>query len=305
MKKILVLLSIALIFLITYFILVPADSKSSVRTIGKTNIDGAFRKLSGLHTWNNWWPGEVDLVFNNHRYKVNKIMYNGFEIAIQAKKDSVTSTLQFLPLTIDSTIIDWSLEKDESNNILKRLFGSGSRRKIKKDMSIILDSLKYFLEDMRNIYGFRVKEVRVTDSVLVSTRASFHVYPDSAAVDQMVKKLRAHIKKNGGREMNYPMLHVLRIDNNNYEAMVAIPVDRLFPPTNDFEPKVVLKGGKLLEADVTGGPHTIREAVKQFDFYMLDYKRIAPAKPYQLMITDRVAEQDTTKWLTRLCYPVY
>ena len=38
--------------------------------------------------------------------------------------------------------------------------------------------------------------------------------------------------------------------------------------------------------------------------YFLDSKRASPAIPYELMVTDRSAETDTAKWVTRLYYPI-
>jgi len=36
----------------------------------------------------------------------------------------------------------------------------------------------------------------------------------------------------------------------------------------------------------------------------MDYQRAIIAIPFQMLITDRTKETDSTKWITRLYYPV-
>jgi hypothetical protein len=101
------------------------------------------------------------------------------------------------------------------------------------------------------------------------------------------------------------MLNVNFDGLGNYETMVAISIDTLLPAKGPFSPKLVLKGGNILEAQITGGPATIRKGFEQFENYRSDYRISAPAIPYQLLVTDRLKEADTTKWITRFYYPVF
>jgi hypothetical protein len=39
--------------------------------------------------------------------------------------------------------------------------------------------------------------------------------------------------------------------------------------------------------------------------YVEDNKKTSPAIPYQSLITNRLTETDTTKWVTKLYYPVF
>ena len=106
-------------------------------------------------------------------------------------------------------------------------------------------------------------------------------------------------------EKNLPMLNVVKLDNLRYEAMAAIPVDKTLPKTNEFAPKFLLKGGNILEAQIEGGSYTIETSLKELENYRLDYKLNSPAIPYQLLVTDRTKEPDTTKWITKIYSPIY
>ncbi len=62
--------------------------------------------------------------------------------------------------------------------------------------------------------------------------------------------------------------------------------------------------GYFIVSEVKGGPFTIGEAVKQLDFYISDYKKTVMAKPFQTLVTNRLTETDTSKWITKISIPV-
>jgi hypothetical protein len=101
-----------------------------------------------------------------------------------------------------------------------------------------------------------------------------------------------------------PMLNIMKIDNANYTAQVGLPVDKKLPEEGDIALKWMMKDGNILAGDVTGGPKQIEEAMKQFEKYILDYQRSIIAIPFQMLITDRTKEPDSTRWVTRIYYPV-
>jgi len=65
-----------------------------------------------------------------------------------------------------------------------------------------------------------------------------------------------------------------------------------------------LKGGFILEGEVKNGPYTIDAAMEQLEVYRADHQYTSPAIPYQLLVTDRLKETDTSKWITKLYYPI-
>jgi hypothetical protein len=177
--------------------------------------------------------------------------------------------------------------------------------RIKKIVTALTDSLRNYMDKPENVYGFSVKEIKVTDSVLISTRSTFNHYPGEKEVDSMIQLLRKYISSQKAVEKNYPMLNVHLNGDNKYETMVAIATERLLPANGSFSPKLVLKGGNVLEAKFTGGPAGIKKAFEEFENYRLENSFSSPAIPYQLLITDRMKEQDTAKWITKMYYPVF
>ena len=66
----------------------------------------------------------------------------------------------------------------------------------------------------------------------------------------------------------------------------------------------MLGGGNILITEVKGGSNKINNAYKQIRNYISDYNRIAPAIPFESLVTDRSKEPDSSKWVTRIYYPV-
>jgi len=306
MKRLFLVLLIVVVaaVAIAYFF-IPQKLKITAVAEGSMNINAATRYLLNNDNWSKWWPGPKVFHYKNIQYRISKKLLNSFEMQLYYRSDTLKNILQLIPLTVDSTAYAWSCEIESSRNPIKRWAQYLKARQIKNNLDVIIDSLKNHLEKEENVYGFNVQIVKVSDSVLISTRSSFDHYPDNKEIDIMVQKLKSYIKSQKAIEKNYPMLNVHQLGQGNYEAMVAIPTERELSASKDFAPKHVLKGGNLLEAEFKGGPYAIKKAFEEFENYKMDFQFVSPAIPYQLMIIDRAKEADTTRWITKFGYPIF
>lgn len=303
-KGIIILLTIAALVIAGIFIFIPSKIRISSIAKAHANNEGAQRVLMDDKNWAKWWPSDKVFQLDGSSYRISKKMISGFELMVSKGTDSLSSQLLLIGVNTDTTVLTLSCELESGNNPFKRMVDYNRATDIKKDFNLLLDSLRSFLSNQKNIYGFVANQVKVTDSVLLSTKKTFDHYPDEFETDVLIQKLRAHIKTNNAKEMNYPMLNVKQLDEKHFEAMVAIATDKKLPDNNEFAAKMVVKNGNLLEAEITGGHATIRQAFIQYDLLIEDYNKTPPAIPYQLIITDRTKERDTAKWITKLCYPI-
>lgn len=306
MKKTLIaLVLLAMFALAGMYLFIPG--KIQIKTGISLNAAqaGVYRTLLSDSGWSKWWPGEIPFAYNEQSYLIRGNIFNVFDIGIYTNKDTINSRLELVLVKADTMTILWKAEQVSSNNPFRRFRQYRHAKETEKNMNAILQSMKTFLQKKENIYGFDIRETFVRDSVLISTRRTFDHYPNAQEVDAMIQSLKKYIVQNNAIENNLPMLNVLKVDNFHYEAMTAIPVDKELPQTNEFAPKFLLKGGYILEAEIQGGPFTIENSLKEFENYRSDYKLMPAAIPYQLLVTDRVKEADTTKWITRLYYPVF
>src|SRR4030095_3906489 len=191
--------------------------------------------------------------------------------------------------------------KNQFNKLSKYLLA----KKTGKNFETILVKLRGFLEESENVYHLDIYHRLVKDTVFMSTRATFSNYPSPTEIYSMIGKVKQYIQQQKGKETNSPMLNVLPHNDSTYEVMVAIPVDHALPESKEISLKRMPFKGNLLEAEVNGGVHKINEGFSNLKNYLVDYQRTPAAIPYELLITDRMQEPDSSKWVTKLIYPVY
>ena len=306
MKKVLIGLVLSIAFLLAaVYLFIPRKIKIEVTVPLNAALPGVFRTLINDSNWNKWWPGETPFAYNKQTYSIKRRLFNVFDIDIYSDKDTINSQMELVLINENTMTILWNAEQISSNDPFKRFIRHRHAKQTEKNMNAILQSLKTFLQKKENIYGVDIKEALVKDSALISTRRQFDHYPNAQEIDSMIQSLKKYISQNNAVEKNSPMLNVFELGNSRYEAMTAIPVDKALPKTNEFAPKFLLKGGNILEAEIQGGTYTIEKGLKELENYRADYKFNTPAIPYQLLVTDRTKEPDTTKWITRLYYPVF
>ena len=306
MKRVFYVLAVVIIaLLLSVYLFIPGQLKVQEADSINAALPAVSRVLLKEENWQKWWPGETLLSLDDTKFSVTKKMLNSFEIMIEQNGDSLKSVLQFSQFKQYSINLIWNCTVVSGINPFQRIAGYFKARRIKNKLNTLTDSLHIFLSNQKNIYGFEIKKVLVTDSILISTRKTFDHYPSAIETEALIDNLRKYISANKAKEMNYPMLHVRELTYNQFEAMVAIATDVKLPDNNEFASKQLLKGGNLLEAEITGGHTSIRNFIMEYENFVRDFSISSPAIPYQLIITDRAKESDTSKWVTKLCYPVF
>ena len=306
MKKISIgLILIFVFFLITVYLLIPGRSSISATTTIKAASPGVFRALSQTDNWKKFWPGDTPFKLEDETYLIKESSYNVLRVDIGNASDTIISTINILPIKPDSLTIQWTAAQENSMNPFRRVAQYRKALALEKNLEKIIAQVQEFMEVPKNIYGIDIKNTIVTDSVLVTTRRQFDHQPSLGDIDGMIQSLKKYIAEYKAVEKNYPMLNIPSPGSSPNLVMTAIAVDRELPATKEFVPKFLLKGGNILETEVKGGPYTIENAFRELENYRLDLKYGSPAIPYQLLVTDRMKETDTSMWITKLYYPVF
>ena len=156
------------------------------------------------------------------------------------------------------------------------------------------------------MYGFDVSLEKQADSTLISLKAVSTDYPTVAAIYTNIEKLNQYAVANGANTTNAPMLNITKGDAGNWLFMVALPIDKLLNDKGNIIAKRMFAGGKILITEnIMGGFNSIENALNNLEKFRSDYGYMSPAIPYQSLVTDRTKETDSTKWATKLYYPVY
>lgn len=270
--------------------------------------DGAARKIVDKDKWKQWWPGnkqnENIYSFGHYNYRIDKILLNGFETTVYDNKDSAKAALEIFSSGIDSSQFLLTSTYKFSADPAKRLIQFFHFKTIKANLKDLAASIEKYFQQEKNIYGIQVLKQKVTDSSLIAVKQKFPRYPSTEEIYDMINSLKEYIREKGGEENNYPMLNVHQEKANLYEAMVAIPTKGDLPSEGKFQLKKMVLGN-ILMAEVRGGTGRILEGEQELTNYVYDHQKLSPAIPYQSLVTNRLTETDTSKWITRLYYPVF
>jgi effector-binding domain-containing protein len=310
MKRFFLFLSFIIVLaLVVIYGLIPARPEIKVSALIYTNVSVTSR-IVGDENWQQWWPmreaeeKEAEFRFRNSEFRIKDKLLSGLEVVIKNGKDSFDTFLDFIPQSLDTVKIDWLGTVAATYSPLKRIEQYIHARQAQQNMRSVIDTLKSFLEIQTNTYGMHIVEERVTDTLLITIKRSSLTYPSVAYVYELVNKLRNYATSNGLAQTNYPMLNVMKEGKNDFTVMVGLPVDHEVKAEDDIKYKRMAPG-KILVSEIKGGPSTIKGAFEQFDLFLQDYHRISPAIPFESMVTDRSHEPDTTKWVTKVYYPVF
>jgi hypothetical protein len=303
MKKGLLVAGIILVLgLAAIYLLVPSRLNVVVVLPVKCNVDAADRSLRDTGNRAKWWG---DAQNGEIRCKVTGLFRRMVDVSIDGGGMSIQSRLNVYPkVRIDSCLLQWELGLSCDLNPIRRIERYRQAKILGGDMEGILSRVRSRLEDQRLVYGMLISEGNTLDSMLVSTVRIFDRYPSDSTVYVLVEKLRRFVIKNGGHETGFPMLNVTNQLGGTFKVEVGLPTGKEMKDDGDIRWRRLIRV-VFLEADVRGGDATVREAERQMANYISDYQRTVMAIPYQSLITERMKEPDTTKWVTRLYVPVF
>lgn len=308
MKKMLIaLLILVCLLLIGIYAFIPSKIYFREIVVIKANPNAAKRLLNNERNWNNWWSKEnkknEQAGNKSYHYTFKGGMIQGIRININNSSVGVNSLLNIIPIDRDSVAVEWEGRSAAEFNPLRRVDKYTERKKIETEVENLLQNIKAFLENKENLYPIRISQIQVKDTLLVVTKDSFKNYPTTDEVYHLIGSLQEFISKEGAIGTNYPMLHITS-DSGYFKTMVAIPVNKVVPAKGNFLFKRMVPG-KILVTEVKGGRYTTAHALKQLENYLEDNELQSPAIPFESLVTDRSKEPDTSKWVTKIYYPVY
>jgi hypothetical protein len=312
MKKLLIfLLAFCALILICFYVFIPGKLTITKVEYMNCNVNGAFRILSTQSNWGKWWPNkdslksnreESSFFYNGYNYRLTNKYYNSVEVFMEKGHDSIESRINIIKINPDSVVLEWKCILPAGFNPVTRILNYLDAKIIKKNMDSIFSKLQMFLQKKENVYGVNFHVTMSKDSTMVAIKNMSTNYPSTSDIYNLVGILKKYIKNEGANENNFPMLNV-RKKGAQFETMVAIPVNRELADNGKiFFSRFV--PWKVLTGEVKGGTYTVNEALHQMGIYIADYQKTAMAIPFQSLVTNRMEESDTLKWITRIYTPV-
>lgn len=294
--------------LITIYFMIPRSQKDSFQTTLACTPQAVTRQMINKKNWQNWWPGEKIndsiFLFENYKYKIGKILLNGFHTTIYNDKDSINGLLQFIYFGTDSTQFKWTSDYSFSKNPLKRIKESREVKQLNNNAAELILDIKKFFSIPANIYGMKIVEDKIKDSTMIALKQMFDHYPATEEIYDMIHSVQKYIKENHGVETNFPMLNIHKEGPSRFQVMVGIPTRVDLPAKGNFELKKMVLG-MVLRGEVKGGVERVKEGEKELAYYVTDHHKYSPAIPFQSLVTDRIVQPDSSQWITRLYYPIF
>ncbi|TMI84374.1 MAG: hypothetical protein E6H10_05855 [Bacteroidetes bacterium] len=312
MKRMLLLLFILIILcLVAIYFFIPANITISniarTNTIQK-NIADCLRDGSA---WKKWWPGSASdesgndrFVYQNYRFSVVRPFTDGAEIQVNKGEKNFRSRIFIVPHGTDSSWVEWQTAVVSGYSPFQRVAYWLEAKSIKDKIQRVLDTLANFASNTANIYGYPIVRTTFSDTILAATKISTNAYPTTDLIYNAIDQLKTRIKGVGAQEKDFPMLNVRQTDSGHFETMIAICVNREIGNNgNIFVTRMVPMKDRFLRTEVTGGPASIRNAHEAMTNYMQDHFLSAPAISFEILVTDRRKEADTSKWKTTIFQP--
>lgn len=309
-----------LFFIIFLFVAITSSTLPKEETcykflLVKGNNNRIIRALTASSNIDHWWPGKDDTRsitekkspvknYNNLAFKIPAEYHNGIEITIFNEEISTLLTLKIAAVNRDSSIISYHFSLPLTYNPIKKIRNSYRAKLVENNITLVLNRLLAYSAITENIYGVHISQERVKDKYLVTTKITAPQYPSVSTIYTQIAVLEQHIAANDAKATNFPMLHTIETDKEQVEVFVAIPIDRQIRGNNSIICREMM-AGNILTASSKGGIYSVHKDFRQVENYMADHLKSAPAMPFEVLVTNRSLEKDTSKWVTKIHYPVY
>jgi hypothetical protein len=312
MRKKIILAGIALIGIATGLVywLIPGTLTIQKELIIVANINPAREYYFTTAKMMAWWPGKMEtdstLLYNGYHFRISRRYEDGADIQVgRPGQAPINTQLSVIASGRKNILLNWKCESSSGNNPISRILNRSGAVALKKTMDSIAGRFQAFLENTENTYGITVAEGKFTDSVLITRNWQSRDLPTTPQIYAAITTLRQQAARHSASATNAPMLHIYRDKKDPLiTVIVALPINREIPVDKGMEIKRLFTGNMLV-SEVKGGYARLFEAEQQLGKYRLDYQYTSPAIPFQSLVTDRMAEADTNKWVTKLYYPVF
>ena len=314
MKKWLLLIAAILaFFFVCVYVFIPSNIEITGATTAKATRDGSVRTISSENKWKAWWnynnmqKNSSEIIKgafrnNDFTYTLKQSGFNTALILIEHKNKTIDGKITVLQLAADSVAIILQTSLTISSNPFERIEQYFEAVSVKKNIEQVLASLKSFVEKDENIYGMKISETTTKDSFLISKKQFFAYQPSMNDVYKLIDDLKEYALKNNCQQIDAPMMNIFH-DSNTYRVMVALPINKPViaqPPVSYIK----MTNGNFMKTRVQGGLGTVQNAIQQMQLYFQDYNKTSMAITFQYLVTDRIKESDTTKWITEIYAPV-
>jgi len=308
MKRFLSGIIIVSVLIVGVGFFLPSNQLKSLTANASIPFDGISRVIVNKQYWGNWWPGSVrndsTLVFEKTELQINMLLLNGFKGQVLNASIPTFIELQTIATYNAETSLTFNIEFRFSKNPFLKLYQYVVYRSEQKKYEQLFKKLTLSFSNVQRVYGFDIRMEKVPNAFYVSVKNYLNHYPTMEEVYASIGEVNNFIQSQKSKVVNYPIFNVFKEGENQYLLMVAVASDREIPSQGKFLQKNMMLGN-IVVAGVQGGYSTIENCKKAVQFYVNDFRKVSPAIAFERLITNRLQEKDSSKWITTINYPVF
>jgi effector-binding domain-containing protein len=322
-----ILLLILVMGIISFFL--PSKIAVEKSTVIKALPEVIFEQINDLHNWEKWSPWiETDTTIDIKYFGNEKGEGAGFEwksenrhtgngtITILAsvindsilceielfKKGKASATFYFNKVEF-GTRVNWSIKMNLGINPLKRFMRALIIKRISNDSERGLKNLKRNIESARIIDQALVETTQFTGFGFEGIRAKVKPQEAGQKMSFFLSGLREYIKTNNLKVVGYPFSIYYSFTQDEVDFLIGIPTE------NSGKDSKTIKSGKIEPCKVVTldyyGPYSgIEKGYSVINKWIADNKKKVSGEPFEIYIANSENEKDSTKWLTKIFFPI-
>jgi hypothetical protein len=313
MKKLVYLLvGLVLTLLVSSYLFIPDEIIISENGQVESSERIVLKYLESAEQRVKWWPAPTGadqskvnpLKYKSYEYEFRDPKLNSVVVIIRSGDADLISTVSWMPYSGNLVRLTWKTALSAGGNPVDRFLRYQEARKVKANMTDIMDHYLKFIVNHKNVYGHTFRIETVADTLLATTHFNSKDYPDNIRIYQSINHIKKYLESQGIQPTKPPMLNISSDGQGKYQTTVALPVPKRFKPNDSILLRNMV-AGNILVADIRGGRKSVSDGFSQMEIFMKDFKLSSPAIYFESLITDRRAEPDTSKWITKIYYPIY
>lgn len=299
-----------LAFISIYFIIPQKIQATRVVEIDATDIN-ISKFLVNKRPWAKWWPGKYVAAdsslytYKNINFTLQKNTNSEMHALIRQDDIELNSILTYATTGEGMCEVTWFAEKQSSLNPFERVAEYFKIKRIANDLDLVLADFKKFMQADVNVYGMSFTIAKIQHPIVLATTVNTTGYPAAELIYSKVAELRKQIRAQNAMAVDSPIMNVHAVETGGYLVTMAVPINKIIKPGKNAMINKLVKDANALETQVKGGKNTILNGFVQLKNYQKAHRLISPAMPFESLVTNRLAEKDTAKWVTKIYCPVF
>jgi effector-binding domain-containing protein len=318
-RKFVIIASIILILIFCFLFFAPIEFGIKKQISIKASIIDVTKQITDLRNWPHWNSALKNrdtslfqfskitnstnsfLRFTDRQYTI--VQQNGAFVIVKENNENARPVYHSLYAFSDSlgtsTNILWVKNVSPFEWIKEKINSSG-------EVVADLNSLKNFMEDPNQYYGFPIRVQFIPDSIIITKNAVTSKNDRTKTLAKLYNSIKEYaasnniqINPNNPRVANY-----YNLNNDSVKITAGIPVSKKAPEKNDITYMEIPQHGRALVGYYEGDYAGLKKLYTAINKYYVDKRLQSVAAPYEKYLTNPQSAQDSLHMKIEIYYPV-